>query len=161
MKKAIILLSFAVLFMLSCTTTEFVPYNGRQENWDYAAGAFSTEFKGIIFYESLPDRPYAIIGYVDVPILGGLNCPPESPEACWRRVVARNARDRGGDAVIILGEWVTSERHSATVMPGFFGPMVFGDTQQQKTRRAVLIRFVSEYAIKKQPPPPTPAPAPV
>lgn len=131
------------LGLISCATTDFVPYSGSQQDWEYASGSFGTEFNGVRFYVGLPDRPYEIVGYVDVPVLDGLNCPPESAESCWKRVVARNVRKRRCDAVIIVGERVTSETHSAQVLPSFFGPMVIVDTQRQKTRRAVLIRYKS------------------
>jgi hypothetical protein len=75
---------------------DFTPYSGQQQNWPTQPKSFVTTKYAIPAYiRSYPDRPYNVIGYLDV---------TTAPIRRWEVVdfAALRARDLGADAIIVL-----------------------------------------------------------
>jgi hypothetical protein len=74
-------------------------YQGAQQNWPTAKGAFVSKKWDVPVYYGPPDRPYIVLGSLDAhsQVQGMLNSPTED---IW--VAARRAKELGGDAIIVL-----------------------------------------------------------
>ena len=69
MKTFTPLLGAIVVLLVGCATGnyDFTPYSGRQQNWPVQPGAFiSTKYVIPAYIQSYPDRPYIVLGYLDV-----------------------------------------------------------------------------------------------
>jgi hypothetical protein len=56
---------FAALTLSSCATAEFHPYQGTQQAWPTAPGAFVDNRYTIPTYYGYPPRPYLVVGSVN------------------------------------------------------------------------------------------------
>ena len=56
----------AALLVSGCAFGDFIPYSGQQQNWPTQPGSFvTTKYVIQAFIHSWPDRPYAVLGYLD------------------------------------------------------------------------------------------------
>ena len=80
--------------LTGCATADFTPYQGAQQNWPTARGAFVNTQYAVPAYYGYPPRPYVVLGYLDA-----------TTAPIRRRGVvefaARRAKEIGGDAIIV------------------------------------------------------------
>jgi hypothetical protein len=86
----------AVLTGCAWDVTHFTPYQGDQQNWPTARGAFVSNQGGIPAYYGLPSRPYVVLGYLETTIN-----PVRRAQVV--EFAAQKAKQIGGDAIIVLG----------------------------------------------------------
>lgn len=87
----------AVLALLigGCTTTNFLTYQGEQQEWPTAPGALAEERDGVPIYHGLPPRPYDVLGELDLRRTH-LLAPTTLGKA------AAESKKRGADAIVVL-----------------------------------------------------------
>jgi hypothetical protein len=56
---------FLALFLGGCAIADFTPYEGAQQNWPTANGAFVSHQYVVPAYYGFPARPYTVLGYLD------------------------------------------------------------------------------------------------
>lgn len=94
MNKHLLWLMAAVTLLTGgCARERFAPFVGQSPNWPTAPGAFAQERQGVRVYRGYPERPYAIIGCVELR-RGAL--------ADLEFAAAIQAKRRGADAAIIV-----------------------------------------------------------
>lgn len=93
MRTKLILSAAVAALLVGCASTSPVrPYVGQQQAWPVAAGAVVEPNTEIPAYHGAPDRPYTVIGEMDV------------DAAQWDSVArcgASLARRQGADAIIV------------------------------------------------------------
>jgi hypothetical protein len=116
-----------------CATADFTPYQGAQQNWPTARGAFVASQYAVPAYYGYPPRPYSVLGYLDA-----------TTAPIRRRGVvefaARRAKEIGGDAIIVQssgsqyagtyssGGAFTSGNYSGNFTGTAIGGSVYGQT---------------------------------
>src|SRR5262249_33692490 len=66
MKTLILITTLSLIAMLTgCTSTDFTPYAGAQQNWPTASGTFVSNKYVIPVYQGPPPRPYIVLGYIE------------------------------------------------------------------------------------------------
>ena len=96
MKK--ILVAWIASLFCSCTQVNYTAYVGQQQDWPFATGAAVRREFALPVYQGPPDRPYRVLGWVQV---------ENARRGMWRRsggveFAVREAARRGADAVILL-----------------------------------------------------------
>jgi hypothetical protein len=89
------LLLLTALLLSGCAIADFTSYQGEQQNWPTAPGAFVKTNYAVPTYLGYPNRPYNVVGY-----LNATTAPIRR-----RGVVAfaaRRAKELGADAIIVL-----------------------------------------------------------
>ena len=95
-------LYFALLAfsLFGCANVEYTAYSGRQQNWPVASGSFVQRKFDLSVYFGPPDRPYRVLGYMEV---------ESAPLAVWEsgkngsiKPTVKEAAKHGADAVILL-----------------------------------------------------------
>lgn len=135
MIRLILITTLSLIAMLTgCTSTEFTPYAGAQQNWPIASGAFVSNKYVIPVYQGPPPRPYIVLGYIEAATSAGTG--DYRTDAI--NAAARRARAIGGDAIIVqsngreyagtysTGGAVTSGNYSGNVTGTAVGPNVIG-----------------------------------
>ncbi len=102
--------AFMTLLLCSCTQVNYTAYVGQQQDWPFATGAIVQKRFALPVYQGPPDRPYRILGWVQVENARG---------ALWQRsggveFAVKEAATHGADAVILLGN---SSNTSGTLAP--------------------------------------------
>jgi hypothetical protein len=127
-------LAAVVSAITGCTSTDFTPYAGAQQNWPTASGAFVSSKYVIPVYQGPPARPYMVLGYVEAATSAGTG--DYRTDAI--NAAARRAKGIGGDAIIVqsngsdyagtysTGGAVTSGNYSGNVTGTAVGPNVIG-----------------------------------
>lgn len=87
-----------VTALCACTQVNYTAYVGQQQDWPFATGATVQRDFALPVYQGPPDRPYRVLGWVQVENARG---------RLWRRaggirVAVKEAAERGADAVILL-----------------------------------------------------------
>ena len=59
-------LLFFLLLLTGCATSKYQPYLGQQQDWPVQKGAFATEKQGVKIYSTFPERPYDVLGMLDI-----------------------------------------------------------------------------------------------
>jgi hypothetical protein len=95
--KNILLLIASAAILISCTTTNFTPYEGSQ-NWPMSQGAMVDRKYSLPVYYGYPPRPYKVVGMLE---LGNATAGSEVGGA------ANKAKDMGADAIIVLSHGVS------------------------------------------------------
>jgi len=88
------------LLLWGCATAEFHQYTGAQQNWPTASGAFVSTKYDVPAYFGPPDRPYIVLGSLDVttgPPGGNLATREED----GIEFATGKAKKMGGDAIIV------------------------------------------------------------
>lgn len=91
------LLPFLFLAVASCATSEFTAYEGAQQQWKTAPGAFAKSGYAVPVYYSVPSRPYNVLGYIDA-----TTAPVRRRGVV--KFAASKAKEVGGDAIIVISE---------------------------------------------------------
>src|SRR6266566_8530562 len=98
-------------FLCGCANVEYTAYSGRQQNWPVASGSFVQRKFDLPVYFGPPDRPYRVLGYMEV---------ESAPLAIWEtgksesiKPAVKEAIKHGADAVILLASG-TNVRGSTT-----------------------------------------------
>src|SRR5439155_11251123 len=89
------------LLLWGCATADFHQYTGAQQNWPTASGAFVSTKYDVPVYFGLPNRPYIVLGSLDVttgPPGGNLATRAEDGV----EFAAGKAKKMGGDAIVVL-----------------------------------------------------------
>jgi hypothetical protein len=120
MKQLTLTLLLITASLTGCVTkAEFTPYLGQQQPWPTEPGAFAKNYKGTAVYSTIPERPYTVVGSVDM---------TGAQLANMQAGAARAVRRHGGDAALIL------EKHSS-----FAGMIHNSDTTTQGTVNATAV----------------------
>src|SRR5437763_14915551 len=94
---------FVALFafvLCGCANVEYTAYSGRQQNWPVASGSFVQRKYDVPLYLGPPDRPYRVLGYIQVEAPIGIY---ETGYSETLRPAAREAARHGADAIVLLG----------------------------------------------------------
>jgi hypothetical protein len=94
---------FVALFTLAvcgCANVEYTAYTGSQQNWPVASGSFVQRKFDVPLYLGPPDRPYRVLGYIEVEAPIGVF---ETGYGETLRPAAREAARHGADAIVLLG----------------------------------------------------------
>ena len=129
MKKALAVTFMAASIMLltDCTSTDFTPYAGAQQNWPTASGAFVSNKYVIPVYQGPPARPYIVLGYVEAATSAGTG--DYRTDAI--NASARRAKALGGDAIIVQSngsDYAGTYSTGGAVTSGNFSGNVTGTT---------------------------------
>jgi hypothetical protein len=98
--KSPLLFLFALL-LFGCATADFHQYTGTQQNWPTAGGTFVSPKYDVPAYFGPPDRPYIVLGSLDVttgPPGGNLATREED----GIEFATGKAKKMGADAIIVL-----------------------------------------------------------
>lgn len=83
--------------VVGCTSTNFLMYQGTQQEWPTSPGALAEEREGVPIYHGLPPKPYDVLGELDLRRTHVL-----APSTLGK--AASEAKKRGADAVIVLDQ---------------------------------------------------------
>jgi hypothetical protein len=136
---------FAVLFALlvcGCATSDFTPYEGAQQKWPTSTGTFVrtiNSYNGpgrsgtgkqytLPVYFGLPNRPYIVLGYVDVETPVG-RLFEGSAETSTLKPAVREAGQHGADAIIVVAQGVETRG---------YGTSTFGNLSSNTSGGGVL-----------------------
>src|SRR5438874_4791328 len=122
----LIVLSLAAA-LSGCATADFTPYEGAQQNWPTARGAFVrtvNSYNGpgrsgtgqqytLPVYFGPPNRPYNVLGYVDVDTPVG-RLLEGSEETATLKPAVREAGQHGADAIIVVAQGVETRGYSTS-----------------------------------------------
>jgi hypothetical protein len=82
----------ALLILAGCADHEYQQYQGQQQNWPTAPGAFVEMKDGVPVYYGYPPRPYVVLGRPEIPM-------DERPSYLRSRLIAlKKFSAQGGDA---------------------------------------------------------------
>src|SRR5204863_3332240 len=123
--RFIFVLVAAVLF--GCASADFTPYVGEQQHWPTAKGAFVTTINSydgpgrsgtgqqytLPVYFGPPNRPYAVLGSVDVDTPVG-RLFEGSAQATTLKPAVRVAGQHGANAIIVIAQDVETTGYSTT-----------------------------------------------
>jgi len=103
------------LVVCGCTQVNYTAYVGQQQEWPFATGAIVQNRFALPVYQGPPDRPYRILGWVQVENARG---------ALWRRsggveYAVKEAAKRGADAVILLRSRANTSETLAPLREGY------------------------------------------
>ena len=86
---------YVLLTLAGCADHEYQQYQGQQQNWPTAPGAFVEMKNGVPIYYGYPPRPYAVLGMIEETSRGHFANAVED---------AANAikKEQGGDALIVM-----------------------------------------------------------
>ena len=128
-----------VLLLAGCGTVSYSPYVGQQQDWPTSPGAFVKDMKGIPLYRGLPNRPYTVLGHVEI------TAEPAfiEQQAYWK------AKNVGADAILFVDAQTfyagSVGGGTAFAAPTKGGAMAFGSSwssaQYQKQITAVFIKW--------------------
>ena len=93
-------LACITLAIFGCTQTQvnYTSYVGQQQDWPFATGAVVQTRFALPLYQGPPDRPYRILGWIEVEnARGALGLRSGGVE-----YAVKEAAKRGADAVILL-----------------------------------------------------------
>jgi hypothetical protein len=83
-----------------CANVEYTAYSGAQQKWPVASGSFVQRKFDLPVYFGPPDRPYQVLGYMEV---------ESAPLSVWEsgknesiKPAVKEAAKHGADAVILL-----------------------------------------------------------
>src|SRR5437588_9149613 len=86
--------------LCGCANVEYTAYSGRQQNWPIASGSFVQRKFDLPVYLGPPDKPYRVLGYMEV---------ESAPLAVWGtgknesiKPAVKEALKHGADAVVLL-----------------------------------------------------------
>jgi hypothetical protein len=92
--------AFLTFILWGCADVEYTAYSGAQQNWPVASGSFVQTKFDLPVYFGPPDKPYRVLGYMEV---------QSAPLAVWEsgksesvKPAVQEARKHGADAVILL-----------------------------------------------------------
>jgi hypothetical protein len=85
----------AVISLSGCADHEYQQYQGQQQNWPTAPGAFVQMKSGIPVYYGYPPRPYIVLGIIEETSRGRFANAVEGAAHAIRK-------EQGGDAIIVL-----------------------------------------------------------
>src|SRR6266480_4249492 len=88
------------LLFYGCANVEYTAYSGRQQNWPVASGSFVQRKYDVPLYLGPPDRPYRVLGYIQVEAPIGIY---ETGYSETLRPAEREAARHGADAIVLLG----------------------------------------------------------
>jgi hypothetical protein len=100
MKSRLLVFLFAFV-LFGCATADFHQYTGAQQNWPIASGTFVSTKYDVPAYFGPPDRPYIVLGSLDVttgPPGGNLATREED----GIEFATGKAKKMGGDAIVVL-----------------------------------------------------------
>jgi len=104
--------------LCGCANVEYTSYSGAQRNWPVASGSFVQRKFDLPVYLGPPDRPYRLLGYMEV---------ESAPLAVWEtgksesiKPAVKEAIKHGADAVILLASG-TNATGSTTFTSGQWG----------------------------------------
>jgi hypothetical protein len=120
------------LLLCGCATADFTPYEGTQQNWPTARGTFVktvNSYNGpgrsgtgrqysLPVYLGLPNRPYRVLGYIDVDTPVGRLFEGSEQTATLKPAV-REAGQHGADAIIVVGQDVETRGYSTSSFGNF------------------------------------------
>jgi hypothetical protein len=86
-------------FLCGCANVEYTAYSGRQQNWPVASGSFVQRKFDVPLYVGPPDRPYRVLGSIEVAAPIGVF---ETGYSETLRPAAREAARHGADAIVVL-----------------------------------------------------------
>jgi hypothetical protein len=113
--------------LTGCATADFTPYVGEQQKWPTAKGAFVTTINSydgpgrsgtgqqytLPVYFGPPNRPYAVLGSVDVDTPVG-RLFEGSEQTTTLKPAVRVAGQHGADAIIVIAQDVETRGYSTT-----------------------------------------------
>ncbi len=112
---------FVALFtflLCGCVQVDYTAYSGRQQNWPVASGSFVQRKFDLPVYFGPPDRPYRVLGYMEV---------ESAPLAVWEtgkresiKPAVKEAIKHGADALVLLASG-TNISGSTTFSSGQWG----------------------------------------
>src|SRR5207248_11432618 len=86
--------------LFGCANVEYTAYSGAQRNWPVASGSFAQRKFDLPVYLGPPDRPYRVLGYMEV---------ESAPLAIWEtgksesiKPAVKEAIKHDADALILL-----------------------------------------------------------
>ena len=110
-------LACITLAIFGCTQTQvnYTSYVGQQQDWPFATGAIVQNRFALPVYQGPPDRPYRILGWVQVENARG---------ALWRKsggvdFAVKEAAKHGADAVILLENRANNSETLAPTREGY------------------------------------------
>jgi hypothetical protein len=160
----------AMCLGVGCTRVEYLDYRGVQ-SWPMGS-AFVQDVDGVDVYEGLPERPYRVIGLIDV-----YDDKPFYHDERVRAKVMEITHDRNADAIVWLSDrTVTSGSTSMLQEEGALAASLdtgrssqpemivtnilqSRSTQYKKTLRSSLLLIKWRREAQEIAPRPTPAPA--
>lgn len=103
--------------LAGCTTSDFTPYVGAQQNWPVASGAFVTTINSyngpgrsgtgkqyaLPVYFGPPNKPYKVLGSIDVETPVG-RLFEGSEQITTLKPAVREAGQHGADAIIVVAQ---------------------------------------------------------
>jgi len=112
--KALFLASIT-LVICGCTQVNYTAYVGQQQDWPFATGVIVQRRFALPVYQGPPDRPYRILGWVQVENARG---------ALWRKsggvdFAVKEAAKHGADAVILLENRANNSETLAPTREGY------------------------------------------
>lgn len=123
-----IIAAVALMALCSCTSVNFAPYVGEQENWPTAKGTIVETVKGVPIYHGHPPKPYAVVGEITLERRNRLDATTEEK-------AAEECRKRACDAVL----WLEKETQFGRLFRDGNGRY---HQNRVTTAKAWLIRFV-------------------
>lgn len=90
-------LALITVMLSSCAQVNYTTYVGPQQDWPFATGAVVQQQFALPVYNGPPERPYRVLGWVEVDNTRGA-----------MKFAVKEAANRGADAVILLESETTS-----------------------------------------------------
>ena len=152
-----------VFFLCGCAQVDYTAYSGGQQNWPVASGSFVQRKFDVPLYLGPPDRPYRVLGSIEVEAPIGIF---ETGYSETLRPAAREAARHGADAIVVLergtnisgsttfgsGQWGSNTTTTGGVYGNYFNAQSrttgggFGSTttlpMRQAHTRVLAIKFL-------------------
>ena len=156
-------IAFIPFILCGCANVEYTAYSGAQQNWPVASGSFVQRKYDVPLYLGPPDRPYRVLGSIEVEAPIGVF---ETGYSETLRPAAREAAKHGADAIVLLergtnvsgsttfssGQWRSNTTATAGVYGNYFNAQSrttgggFGSTttlpMRQARARVLAIKFL-------------------
>ena len=141
MRNAMHILVVVLLAVVAgCTSTEFKPYEARN-NVFTGTGGSKTVVDGIDFWENGdPPRTFKILGVIDDDRPGG-----GIQGMMLEGAIAAKAKDAGGDAVILAGRDTYTNGYYTNGSATSYGSTTYGNATTSAVRRKVSKYVVVKY----------------
>jgi hypothetical protein len=123
MKNLLLLTLTAAALLNGCATSEFLAYQGTQQNWPTASGAMVAQ-AAIPVYYGLPPRPYRILGEISTSKGQTWIWSDARSEAV--QAAAVEARNRGADAIMVISRDAQVTSYISTASATVVGNSAFG-----------------------------------